>query len=551
MRSTTPRIIKFAQEARQNLHDGIRQLNDVVKCTIGPSGRTVAFKTAWGEPRNTKDGITGASQVYLKDPFANLGCMMAREASSKSNDLAGDGTSVTILLTEFLTRQGITATAGGMSPIHVKNGIEKGAKVVLDYIEKSSRQIRTFEQIKQIAKISANGSEEIATDIAEAKKKVGRNGVVFIELGRSSENQLTISDGMSFQEGYISPHFMTNMQTRTAVLNKPYILILDEHLSQLQDALPLLEQVVKSQQPLLVLAHDVSWEALNSLVNTHMTGDFHSCCVKLPFFGADRLEFARDIAYLTGGQVVSEDLVSIDDTELSHLGSAARVEVTKDSCTIVNGGGDPKEILSRVEEIKEQLSDTTNTIEQELLQQRIAKLIGGIAILKVGASTETEAKEKKDRCVDALCAVNSAMEEGIVPGGGKTWLNAKSSLARLKGENLAEDTGIDIVRQAMDVQITQIVENAGENAAEILAELRGKSKNTGYDARELEFCDLLKSGITDPAKVLRTALQNAVSITGLVLTTESLIIEEETDKTEYDLSDLKRTMDQNEEEFGE
>jgi chaperonin GroEL len=525
--------VKFSQDARERMLHGVDILTNAVKVTLGPKGRNVVLDKSFGAPRITKDGVTVAKEIELEDKFENMGAQMVREVASKTSDEAGDGTTTATLLAHAIVREGAKAVAAGANPMDLKRGIDVAVHAVVDELKSKSKKVTSSEEIAQVGTISANGDPAVGKMIAEAMKKVGNEGVITVEEAKSLESELEVVEGMQFDRGYISPYFITNAEKMVAELESPYILINEKKLSNLQSLLPLLEAVVQSGRPLLVIAEDVEGEALATLVVNKLRGGLKVAAVKAPGFGDRRKAMLEDIAVLTGGNVISEDLgIKLENVTVNMLGNAKRVSITKDDTTIVDGAGKKKDIEARIAQIKQQIEDTTSDYDREKLQERLAKLAGGVAVIKVGGSTEVEVKEKKDRVDDALNATRAAVEEGIVPGGGVALMRALKTLEGLKPGNDDQRVGINIVRRALQAPARQIAENAGEDGAVVAGKiLDSKDYSFGYNAQTGEYGDLVKQGVIDPAKVVRTALQDAASVAGLLVTTEAMVAEKPKPKT--------------------
>ena len=523
----TAKVVLHSSEARKKLLQGIDILADAVSATLGPKGRNVVLDKSYGAPRITKDGVSVAKEIELSDKAMNLGVSMIKEVASKTNDKAGDGTTTATVLARAIAKEGLKAVEAGMNPMDLKRGIDMATEQVVEFVKSKAKKISSNVEVAQVGTISANGDKKIGEILAEAIEKVGKNGTVTVEEGKSLDTTLDVVEGMSFDRGYLSPYFVTNADKMIAELDNPFILIFEKKLTSLQPMVPLLEAVMKSGRPLLIIAEDVEGEALATLVVNKLRGGLKCCAVKAPGFGDRRKAMLEDIAILTNGQVVSEDLgMKLEDIQPEYLGSAKRVIVDKDTCTIVDGEGDKKNIEARCNQIKTQIENSTSDYDKEKLQERLAKLSGGVAVVKIGGATEIEVKERKDRVDDALNATRAAIEEGIIAGGGITLLNA--SLA-LKCDSNNEDVklGVNIVKKALRAPITQILENAGCESAEIISEiLRKGDANYGYDARKDEFVDMIKNGVVDPVKVVRMAIQNAASVAGLIITTEATIFDE-------------------------
>jgi chaperonin GroEL len=518
--------VKFAAEARERMMRGVDVLANAVKITLGPKGRNVILEKSFGAPRSTKDGVTVAKEIELEDKFENMGAQMLREVASKTNDTAGDGTTTATVLAQAIVREGLKAVAAGMNPMDLKRGIDKAVIDVVEDIKKRSKKVSGSAEIAQVGTISANGEKAIGDMIAKAMQKVGNEGVITVEEAKSLDSELEVVEGMQFDRGYISPYFITNAEKMVADLENPYILIYEKKLSGLQALLPLLEAVVQSGRPLLVIAEDVEGEALATLVVNKLRGGLKVAAVKAPGFGDRRKAMLQDIAVLTGGELISEDLgIKLENVTVQMLGKAKKVAITKDDTTIVSGAGKKADIEARIGQIKQQIEDTTSDYDKEKLQERLAKLAGGVAVIKVGGSSEIEVKERKDRVDDALNATRAAVEEGIVPGGGVALLWAAKSL-KVKGDNEDQEAGINIIRRALQAPIRQIAENAGVEGSIVVGKVTDqKSPSFGYDAQTGEYGDLIGKGIIDPAKVVRVALQDASSVAGLLVTTEAMVAE--------------------------
>jgi chaperonin GroEL len=519
--------VKFGAGARERMLRGVDILADAVKVTLGPKGRNVVIDKSFGAPRITKDGVTVAKEIELADKFENMGAQMVREVASKTNDIAGDGTTTATVLAQAIVREGAKSVAAGMNPMDLKRGIDKAVAEVVRYLESNTKKITTSAEVAQVGTLSANGETEIGEMIAKAMEKVGNEGVITVEEAKSIQTELDVVEGMQFDRGYVSPYFITNAEKMIAEMDNPYILIFEKKLSGLQPMLPLLESVVQSGRPLVIVAEDVEGEALATLVVNKLRGGLKVAAVKAPGFGDRRKAMLEDIAILTGGQVISEDLgIKLETVTLAMLGKAKTVRIEKENTTIVDGAGSKDEIQGRCEQIKAQIEETTSDYDREKLQERLAKLAGGVAVIRVGGSTEVEVKERKDRVDDALHATRAAVEEGIVPGGGVALLRASTKLGHLKGLNNDEQVGIEIVRRAIQAPLKQIAENAGKDGAVVAGEtLRNDSPTFGYDAQKDEYKDLVAAGIIDPTKVVRTALQDAASVASLLITTEAMIAE--------------------------
>ena len=519
--------VKFHSDARDRMLRGVDILANAVKVTLGPKGRNVVIDKSFGAPRITKDGVTVAKEIELEDKFENMGAQMVREVASKTNDLAGDGTTTATVLAQAIVKEGAKAVASGMNPMDLKRGIDKAVDAVVAELKANARKISQNSEIAQVGTISANGDAEIGGFLAEAMEKVGNEGVITVEEAKTAETELEVVEGMQFDRGYLSPYFITNQDKMRAELEDPYILIHEKKLSNLQALLPVLEAVVQSGKPLLIIAEDVEGEALATLVVNKLRGGLKVAAVKAPGFGDRRKAMLEDIAILTGGTCISEDLgIKLESVTLEMLGRAKKVAISKEDTTIVDGAGSKGEIEGRVNQIKSQIEDTTSDYDREKLQERLAKLAGGVAVIRVGGSTEVEVKEKKDRVDDALHATRAAVEEGILPGGGVALLRAAKALDNVETANHDQKVGVDIVRRAIESPVRQIAENAGAEGSIIVGKLREKTDYAyGWNAQTGEFEDLLKAGVIDPAKVVRTALQDAASVAGLLVTTEAMIAE--------------------------
>jgi chaperonin GroEL len=517
--------VKFSTDARERMLRGVDILADAVKVTLGPKGRNVVLDKSFGAPRVTKDGVTVAKDIELKDKFENMGAQMVREVASKTSDIAGDGTSTATVLAQAIVREGIKSVAAGMNPMDLKRGIDLAVAAVVEDLKKRSRKVTENAEIAQVGTISANGDKEIGDMLAEAMQRVGNEGVITIEEAKSLETELEVVEGMQFDRGYLSPYFVTDADKMQAVLEDPYILIHEKKLSGLQTMLPLLEAVVQSGKPLLIIAEDVEGEALATLVVNRLRGGLKVAAVKAPGFGDRRKAMLQDIAVLSGGTAISEDIgIKLENVTLDMLGRAKRVIITKDETTIVSGSGKKADIQARCSQIKAQIEETTSDYDREKLQERLAKLAGGVAVIRVGGATETEVKERKDRVDDALHATRAAVEEGIVPGGGSALLRASAKLAKLEVDNADQMVGIRIVRRALEAPVRQIAENAGTDGSIVIGKvLENKDPQWGYNAQTGEYADLVKEGVIDPTKVVRAALQHAGSVAGLLITTEAMI----------------------------
>jgi chaperonin GroEL len=517
--------IVYSENSRQAILRGVNQLADAVKVTLGPKGRNVVLEKKFGGPTITKDGVTVAKEVELKDPLENMGAQMVREVASKTSDIAGDGTTTATILAQAIFREGVKSVAAGANPMALKRGIEKAVDTVVEEVKKLSKPV-SGDAIAQVGTISANGDSTIGNIIAEAMKKVGKDGVITVEESKTMVTELQTVDGMQFDRGYLSPYFVTDPDRMEAVLEDPYILIHEKKISNMKDLLPLLEQIARSGKPLLVIAEEVEGEALATLVVNKLRGTLNACAVKAPGFGDRRKAMLEDIAILTGGKALMEETgIKLEGVRLEDLGRAKRVTVDKDNTTLVDGAGTQKNIEGRIKQLRAQIEETTSDYDREKLQERLAKLAGGVAVIKVGAATETEMKEKKARVEDALHATRAAVEEGIVPGGGVALLRAGKTLQNLKGEG-DEQIGVDIIRKASEEPLRQIAGNAGYEGAIVIEKVRSNGENNfGFNAATGQFEDLVKSGVIDPTKVTRSALQHAASISALMLTTEAMIAE--------------------------
>ncbi len=518
---------RFSESARNAILNGVNTLADAVKVTLGPKGRNVVIEKSFGAPMVTKDGVTVAKETELSDRFENMGAQMVKEVASKTNDDAGDGTTTATVLAQAIYREGAKMVAAGYNPMDVKRGIDFAVTKVVEELKKIAKPIKTDGEIAQVGTISANGDEEIGKKLSEAMAKVGKEGVITIEESKTAETTLDTVEGMQFDRGYQSPYFITNQERMEAVLEDALVLIYDKKISSMKDLLPVLEQVVQSSKPLMIIAEEVEGEALATLVVNKLRGTIHVCAVKAPGFGDRRKEMLQDIAILTGGRVISEDLGNkLENVKLSDLGRAKRIVADKDNTTIVDGAGKKADIEGRVKQIKAQVAETTSDYDREKLQERLAKLAGGVAVVHVGAATEVEMKEKKQRVEDALNATRAAVEEGIVPGGGIALLRAAQSLASVKLDNDDRQAGVDIIRRACQAPVRQISFNAGEEPSVVVDKILSKNEtNWGFNAATEEYTDLVKAGVIDPVKVVRCALQNAASVSSLLLTTEALIAE--------------------------
>lgn len=516
--------IQFGEEARAKMMVGVNKLADAVKVTLGPKGRNVVLDKSWGAPIITKDGVTVAKEIELEDKFENMGAQMVKEVASKTADIAGDGTTTATVLAQSIAKEGIKAVAAGMNPMDLKRGIDKAVKVVVDELAKLSNDVQNQEEIAQVASISANGDSEIGQIIADAMDKVGKEGVITVEEAKGLETELDVVEGMQFDRGYLSPYFITNADRMECELDNPYILLFEKKISNMRDLLPVLEAVARSGKPLLIIAEDIEGEALATLVVNKMRGVVNVSAVKAPGFGDRRKAMMEDMAILTNGKVISEDLgLKLENVTIEDLGTAAAIKISKDTTTIVDGAGAKADIEARVNLIRKQIEDTTSDYDKEKLQERVAKLAGGVAVIKVGAATEVAMKEKKDRVDDALHATRAAVEEGIVAGGGVALIRARAALEGVTGDNHDEDTGVKIIKRAIEEPLRQIVSNGGGEASVVVNAVANNKGHYGYNARTEEYGDLVKMGVIDPTKVTRSALQHAASIAGLLITTEAMI----------------------------
>src|SRR6266851_653397 len=519
--------VRFGSDARGRMLAGVDMLADAVKVTLGPKGRNVVIDKSYGAPRITKDGVAVAKEIELGDKFENMGAQMVREVASKTNDIAGDGTTTAIVLAHAIVREGLKAVAAGMNPMDLKRGVDKAVSAVVEELKKRTKKITTQAETAQVGTISSNGEVEIGKMIAEAMQKVGNEGVITVEEAKGIQTELDVVEGMQFDRGYVSPYFITNAEKMVADLDQPYILIHEKKLSGLQPMLPLLESIVQSGRPLLIIAEDIEGEALATLVVNKLRGGLKVAAVKAPGFGDRRKVMLEDIAVLTGGQVISEDLgIKLENVTLDMLGQAKRVRIEKENTTVIDGAGKKADIEGRCTQIRQQIEETTSDYDREKLQERLAKLAGGVAIIRVGAATEIEVKERKDLVDDAMHATRAAVEEGVVPGGGSALLYAARALDKLTPANPDQKVGIDIVRKALQTPARLIAENSGTDGSIIVGKLMdSKDANYGYDAQKGEFTDMIQAGIIDPTKVVRHALQDAASVAGLLVTTEAMVAE--------------------------
>ena len=526
--------IAFREEAREKILSGVQQLSKAVKVTLGPRGRNVVLAKSWGSPTVTKDGVTVAKEIELPDKYENMGAQMVKEVASKTSDIAGDGTTTATVLAEAIYTQGLKAVTSGFSPMEIKRGIDKAVDAIVAGLQKQSKNVKDHSEVAQVGTISANGDGTIGELIADAMDKVGKDGTITVEEAKSTDTTLDVVEGMQFDRGYLSPYFVTDQESMEAALEDAYILIHEKKISNLKDLLPLLEKVSKASKPMLIIAEDVEGEALATLVVNKIRGTLNIAAVKAPGYGDRRNAMLQDIAVLTGGTVITEDLgITLDSVQLSDLGQAKRIVIDKENTVVVEGAGAPIDIKDRVEQIRRQIEETTSDYDREKLQERLAKLAGGVAVIRVGAATETEMKEKKARVEDALHATRAAVEEGIVPGGGVALIRGLTQLDGLEGETDDETTGIKIVRRALEEPLRQISSNAGLEGAVVVENVSTKKGTYGYNAQTEEYGDLVKMGVIDPTKVVRTALSNAASISGLLLTTDAMITDEE-DEEEAD-----------------
>ena len=531
--------VKFGDSARTRMVEGVNILADAVKVTLGPKGRNVVLERSFGAPTVTKDGVSVAKEIELKDKFMNMGAQMVKEVASKTSDIAGDGTTTATVLAQSIVREGMKYVAAGMNPMDLKRGIDKAVVTTIEELKKFSKPCTTNKEIAQVGAISANADSSIGDIIAKAMEKVGKEGVITVEDGKSLDNELEVVEGMQFDRGYLSPYFINNGDKQQALLENPYILLFDKKISNIRDLLPVLEQVAKAGRPLLIIAEDVEGEALATLVVNNIRGILKTCAVKAPGFGDRRKAMLEDIAILSGGTVIAEETgLTLEKATLKDLGQAKRVEIAKENTTIIDGAGDAKAIEARVKQVRIQIEEATSDYDKEKLQERVAKLAGGVAVIKVGAATEVEMKEKKARVEDALHATRAAVEEGIVPGGGVALLRARTVVAKLKGDNHDQDAGIKIVLRALEQPMREIVANAGDEPSVVVDKVAAGKGNYGYNAATGEYGDMVEMGVLDPTKVARTALQNASSIAGLMLTTECMVAELHEDKPAAGMPDM-------------
>ena len=527
----TAKQVLFGNDARSRMVNGVNVLADAVKVTLGPKGRNVVLERAFGGPTITKDGVSVAKEVELKDKFENMGAQMVKEVASKTSDNAGDGTTTATVLAQAIVDEGMKYVAAGMSPMDLKRGIDKAVAAAIEQLHSLSKPTTTSKEVAQVGAISANSDHEIGDIIAEAMEKVGKEGVITVEDGKSLHNELEVVEGMQFDRGYLSPYFINNPDKQVALLENPYLLLVEKKISNIRDLLPILEQVAKSGRPLLIIAEDIEGEALATLVVNSIRGVLKTVAVKAPGFGERRKAMLEDIAILTGGTVISSDVgLTLEKATLAELGSAKKVEVNKESTTIIDGAGKEDQIEARVKQIRAQMEETSSDYDREKLQERVAKLAGGVALIKVGAATEVEMKEKKARVEDALHATRAAVEEGVVAGGGVALIRAKQSIKDIKGDNPEQDAGIKIVLRAMEEPMRQIVRNAGDEPSVVVDRVANGKGNFGFNAQTGEYGDMIEMGVLDPTKVTRTALQNAASVASLILTTECMIADMPEDK---------------------
>ncbi|WP_423907263.1 chaperonin GroEL [Candidatus Spongiihabitans sp.] len=531
--------VVFGESARARMLRGINTLADAVKITLGPKGRNVVLDKSFGAPTVTKDGVSVAKEIELKDKIENMGAQMVKEVASKTSDVAGDGTTTATVLAQCIVREGMKAVAAGMNPMDLKRGIDKAVIAAVDGLQKLSKPCTDHKEIAQVGTVSANADTSVGDIIAQSMEKVGKEGVITVEEGNTLDNELEVVEGMQFDRGYLSPYFINNQDSMSVDLESPYILIYDKKISNIRDLLPILEGVAKSSRPLMVIAEDVDGEALATLVVNNIRGIVKVCAVKAPGFGDRRKAMLQDIAILTGGQVISEEVgMSLESATLEDLGEAKRIQVTKENTTVIDGAGSSDEIEGRVNQIRAQIEEATSDYDKEKMQERVAKLAGGVAVIKVGAATEIEMKEKKARVEDALHSTRAAVEEGVVPGGGTALVRCVGEVAKVKGENQDQDLGVKIVVRCLEEPLRQIVSNAGEDASVILNDVAKHKDNYGYNASTGEFGNMIEMGILDPTKVTRAALQNAGSIAGLLITTEAMIAEIPKDETAPPMPDM-------------
>jgi len=531
--------VRFSDDARHKMMAGVNVLANAVKVTLGPKGRNVVLDKSFGAPTVTKDGVSVAKEIELENKFENMGAQMVKEVASQTSDVAGDGTTTATVLAQAILREGLKAVAAGMNPMDLKRGIEQASTAVVEELHKLSKPCEDDKAIAQVGSISANSDTEIGEIIAEAMKKVGKEGVITVEEGQALTNELEVVEGMQFDRGYLSPYFINNQQSQSAELDNPFILLYDKKISNIRDLLPVLENVAKSSRPLLIVSEDVEGEALATLVVNNIRGIVKVAAVKAPGFGDRRKAMLQDIAILTGGQVISEEVgLSLEKATLEDLGEAKKVQITKENTTIIDGAGRTQEIEGRVEQIRAEIEESSSDYDREKLQERVAKLSGGVAVIKVGAATEVEMKEKKARVEDALHATRAAVEEGVVPGGGVAFIRARTGIDKLEGKNQDQTTGINILRRALEEPLRQIVSNAGGDASVVLNAVAEGKGNYGYDAATGEFGDMVELGILDPTKVSRSALQNAASVSGLLLTTEAMVADAPKEEDQPPMPDM-------------
>ena len=523
--------VKFGEAARAAKMRGVNVLSDAVKVTLGPKGRNVVLDKSFGAPTVTKDGVSVAKEIELKDKFENMGAQMVKEVASKTSDVAGDGTTTATVLAQSMLREGLKAVAAGMNPMDLKRGIDKAVVATVAQLQSISKPCADHKEIAQVGTVSANSDESVGSIIAESMEKVGKEGVITVEEGKTLENELEVVEGMQFDRGYLSPYFINDQDAMSADMENPMILIHDKKISNIRDMLPMLEATAKAGRPLLIIAEDVDGEALATLVVNNIRGIVKVCAVKAPGFGDRRKAMLQDLAILTGGQVISEEVgMSLEAASIDDLGSAKRVQITKENTTVIDGAGSKADIEGRVNQIRVQIDEATSDYDKEKMQERVAKLAGGVAVIKVGAATEIEMKEKKARVEDALHSTRAAVEEGVVPGGGVAFVRCLGVLEGVKGDNTDQDVGVGIVKRAIEEPLRQIVANAGEEGSVVLNNVAGKDGNYGYNAGTGEYGDMIQMGILDPTKVTRAALQNAASISGLMITTEAMVAELPEDK---------------------
>ena len=531
--------VVFGDNARSRMLKGVNTLADAVRVTLGPKGRNVVLDKSFGAPTVTKDGVSVAKEIELKDKLENMGAQMVKEVASKTSDVAGDGTTTATVLAQCIVREGLKAVAAGMNPMDLKRGIDKAVGVAVEDLKVLSRPCTDHKEIAQVGTVSANADNNIGNIIAEAMEKVGKEGVITVEEGNTLENELEVVEGMQFDRGYLSPYFINDQDSMAVDLENPYVLIHDKKISNIRDLLPTLEGVAKSSRPLMVIAEDVDGEALATLVVNNIRGIVKVCAVKAPGFGDRRKAMLQDIAILTGGQVISEEVgMSLDSVSLEDLGQAKRIQVSKENTTVIDGAGSSSEIEGRVNQIRAQIEEATSDYDREKMQERVAKLAGGVAVIKVGAATEVEMKEKKARVEDALHATRAAVEEGVIPGGGTSLVRCAGAVSKVTGDNQDQNTGITIVLRSLEEPLRQIVNNAGDDGSVVLNNVASKKGNYGYNASTGEYGDMIDMGILDPTKVTRTALQNAASIAGLLITTEAMIAEIPEDKPAPPMPDM-------------